>query len=412
MSSSALAVLCSVNPESLGPGTPVETRFRYIDISSVDCGRIDWNNVREMVFSEAPSRARRIVRPGDVLFCTVRPGLMAHGRISETKSELVCSTGFAVLRAHCGSDSSFLFHQLFSERVAGQYRALETGSNYPAINERDIHAIQIFIPEQIDRTRIARILDTADALIAKSEAIIAKLRRVRSGLLHDLLTRGLDANGNLRDPAAHPEQFKDSPLGRIPKKWEVDFLVNRISFPEGQVDPKYEPYSGYVLVAPDHIESETGRLLARETAEEQGAISGKYLFQPGDVLYSKIRPYLRKAVLAHETGLCSADMYPLRPRKEVNANYLLAVILGEEFSRFASAVSMRSGFPKINRQEMAEYRLAWPPIDEQDAIAANLSTHDRMIASEEAELAKLCHLKSGLMTDLLEGRVRVDKLPS
>ena len=64
-------------------------------------------------------------------------------------------------------------------------------------------------------------LDTVDEAIAKTEAVIAKLRQVRAGLLHDLLTRGLDPHGQLRDPIAHPEQFQDSPLGQIPKEWEV-----------------------------------------------------------------------------------------------------------------------------------------------------------------------------------------------
>ena len=64
-------------------------------------------------------------------------------------------------------------------------------------------------------------LDTVDEAIAKTEAVIAKLKQVRAGLLHDLLTRGLDENGQLRDPIAHPEQFQDSPLGRIPREWTV-----------------------------------------------------------------------------------------------------------------------------------------------------------------------------------------------
>ena len=68
-------------------------------------------------------------------------------------------------------------------------------------------------------------LDTVDEAIAKTEAVIAKLRQVRAGLLHDLLTRGLDQNGELRDPIAHPEQFHDSPVGRIPKNWRARLLA-------------------------------------------------------------------------------------------------------------------------------------------------------------------------------------------
>ncbi len=79
-------------------------------------------------------------------------------------------------------------------------------------------------PEPSEQQRIAHVLDTVDEAIAKSEAVIAKLKQVRAGMLHDLLTCGLDENGELRDPIAHPEQFKDSPLGRIPKVWEYQTL--------------------------------------------------------------------------------------------------------------------------------------------------------------------------------------------
>ena len=77
------------------------------------------------------------------------------------------------------------------------------------------------IPLLSEQSRIAAVLDTVDEAIAKTEAVIAKLKQVRAGLLHDLLTRGLDEHGQLRDPVAHPEQFQDSPLGWIPAEWNV-----------------------------------------------------------------------------------------------------------------------------------------------------------------------------------------------
>src|SRR5262245_30411549 len=92
--------------------------------------------------------------------------------------------------------------------------------------------------------------------------------------------------------------YKLTEAGVIPKTWEVRPLPTTVRIPNGQVDPRIEPYKSMVLVAPDHIESGTGRLLTKQTADDQGAISGKYLFHRGDLVYSKIRPYLRKAVLA------------------------------------------------------------------------------------------------------------------
>ncbi len=129
--------------------------------------------------------------------------------------------------------------------------------------------------------------------------------------MQDLLTRGIDEYGNLRSEETH--KFKDSHLGRIPVEWEERIFFDCVSISEGQQDPTQKPYHDWTLVAPDHIESKTGLLISQKTAREQGAISGKYEFSPGDIIYSKIRPYLRKAVLVDFSGLCSADMYPLKP---------------------------------------------------------------------------------------------------
>jgi type I restriction enzyme S subunit len=156
-----------------------------------------------------------------------------------------------------------------------------------------------------------------------------------------------------------------------------------------------------VLVAPDHIESGTGTLLAKVTAATQGAISGKYLFGAGDTLYSKIRPYLRKAVFVDSAGLTSADMYPLRPATDIEPRFLTALILSEHFSRFAEIVSMRSGFPKINREELAEYSAAIPPFPEQRQIASVLATIGDATRRAEQIIAKLQQIKQGLLHDFL-----------
>lgn len=162
-----------------------------------------------------------------------------------------------------------------------------------------------------------------------------------------------------------------------------------------------------VLIAPDHVEPATGRLLARETAADQGAISGKYLFRPGDIVYSKIRPYLRKAILADCYGLCSADMYPLSPARGAAPGFMLAVVLGNHFSQFATGVSARSGIPKINRQELAQYRVALPKPFEQHAIAEALSDVDGLLRALETLTAKKRAMRQAAIQQLLTGKTRL-----
>lgn len=201
--------------------------------------------------------------------------------------------------------------------------------------------------------------------------------------------------------------YKQTEVGVIPEDWEVRPLLSTVRIANGQVSPKVEPYTSMVLVAPDHIESSTGKLLAKETAAEQGAISGKYLFESGDIVYSKIRPYLRKAILADFSGLCSADMYPLKPATDISAGYIFAVILGYRFSKYAESVSVRSGMPKINRTEMADFSLAVPPPHEQRAIAEALSDVDGLLGGLDRLIAKKRDLKQATMQQLLTGQTRL-----
>ena len=189
--------------------------------------------------------------------------------------------------------------------------------------------------------------------------------------------------------------------------WTEHSLLDLAVLAEGQVDPRKNPYREMILVAPDHIEAEVGRLIEQRTAREQNAISGKYLFSKGDVIYSKIRPYLRKAVIAPFDGLCSADMYPLRPNKNVDRDFLLALILGDDFSRFAEKVSARTGIPKINRQELAEYRVTIPPVLQQAVIGAIHRDLLAIITKQNAIITLKEIRKRAIMQQLLSGKLRV-----
>jgi type I restriction enzyme, S subunit len=201
--------------------------------------------------------------------------------------------------------------------------------------------------------------------------------------------------------------YKQTEVGVIPSEWEVRPLLKAVRIANGQVDPKLEPYKSMVLIAPDHIESATGRILATQTAGEQRAISGKYAFDQGDIVYSKIRPYLRKAVLAEFDGLCSADMYPLKPANDVSGGFMLAVLLDYRFSKYAESVSVRSGMPKINRAEMADFSVALPLLSEQRDIANVLSDVDALLSALDQFIAKKRDLKLAAMQQLLTGQTRL-----
>ncbi|MET8961325.1 restriction endonuclease subunit S [Streptomyces sp. NPDC004074] len=124
-----------------------------------------------------------------------------------------------------------------------------------------------------------------------------------------------------------------------------------------------------ILIAPNHIESGTGRIVGRETAVEQGADSGKYLASAGQIIYSKIRPALSKVTIAIEDCLCSADMYAMSFRPTILPRYALYYMLARPFHSYATVTSMRVKMPKINRDELAAVPWLVPPLEEQQAIA-------------------------------------------
>ncbi|MEQ9104484.1 MAG: restriction endonuclease subunit S [Rhodothermales bacterium] len=219
---------------------------------------------------------------------------------------------------------------------------------------------------------------------------------------HQALAKEADSETEER-----PDFRKVKQLGWLPSDWTLTPLLKAVDIASGQVDPKKEPYISMVLVAPDHVESGTGRLLKRVTAGEQGASSGKYLFNSGDIVYCKIRPYLRKATLVDFDGLCSADMYPLRAKESVSPGFILGVLLGERFSAFAESVSVRSGIPKINRVELAEYIVALPPYREQRKIALILGAWDEALAQLDALIAMKEQRLRGLAQRMLTGEVRL-----
>ena len=144
-------------------------------------------------------------------------------------------------------------------------------------------------------------------LLKTKRRLIELLNEQKQAIIHWAVTRGLDPDVPLK--ASGIEW-----LGDVPEHWKVKRFKFCASIAKGQVDPKDAEFKRLPLIAPNHIEAGTGKLLFIETANEQGAESGKYLFCRGDVLYSKIRPSLRKACLAEIDGLCSADMYPIRAK--------------------------------------------------------------------------------------------------
>ncbi len=183
-----LGDLAEIDPENLSNSTNLDYCFNYISLEQVDNGRLI--GYSEEVFRSSPSRARRKLKKGDVLMSTVRPNLMSHLLYNNQVNNAVCSTGFAVIRAKVGlSEPGFLFNQLFGYVVNNQIEKIIAGSNYPAINSRDVKLIEIPCPPTLhEQTAIATVLSDMDAEIAALERRRDKAKEIKQGMMQQLLT--------------------------------------------------------------------------------------------------------------------------------------------------------------------------------------------------------------------------------
>lgn len=198
------------------------------------------------------------------------------------------------------------------------------------------------------------------------------------------------------------EGYKRSEKGIIPEEWIVKKFDECISITNGQVDPKIEPYCDMPHIGPGNVEKFTGKLLYVNTAKEDMQTSGKYLFDEDDILYGKINPQLGKVVAPKFKGICSADMYPLKCNKKfIIPLFLNYTLLYKDFFKYSVSVSMRTGMPKINRDELNEYKILLPSLKEQEKIADILSTVDSQIEDTDKLIEKTKELKKGLMQRLL-----------
>jgi type I restriction enzyme, S subunit len=154
----------------------------------------------------------------------------------------------------------------------------------------------------------------------------------------------------------------------LPAGWTWARFSEVAAIESNLVDPR--GYMSFPHIAPDNIEGGTGRLLPYETIGDAGVFSSKHLFKAGCLLYSKIRPALSKVTLADFEGLCSADMYPLRPF--IDRRYLQNFMLAEVFVRQSVIEDNRVAMPKINQESLSKILVAVAPLAEQQRIVAKV----------------------------------------
>ncbi|MGH8531827.1 MAG: restriction endonuclease subunit S [Gammaproteobacteria bacterium] len=333
------------------------------------------------------------------------PALVEH-----SAPDLVCGYHLALLRPFRElMNGSYLLRAMQSPGVSYQFRVEANGVTRYGLSHAAIKSISLPLPPLPEQAAIVRFLDHADRRIRRyigaKQKLIKLLEEQKQAIIQRAVTRGLNPHVGLKPSGVEW-------LGDVPDHWSLKRFKFLARVASGQVDPRKPEHRGKTLVAPNHIKSGTGKITYHETAEEQGADSGKYEVRQGQIIYSKIRPNLRKAAIASVDCLCSADMYPIAVRQtDLRPAYLLLLLLSAPFTKYAVDCSLRVAMPKVNRDALGECLFWYPSLKEQDAILQVVEhatePGDLVVAQAGREVALLREYRTRLIADVVTGKLDV-----
>jgi type I restriction enzyme S subunit len=314
-------------------------------------------------------------------------------------------------------ERDYLAIALQAENVVGrQVTAMSHGSIMAGLSSKIVKRFKIPLPPLGEQPKIVEVLRVLDTAIHETEAIIAKLRAVKQGLLHDLLTRGIDANGELRPPQAEaPHLYKQSSLGWIPREWEDTELGVVTTWASGGT-PSRAVASNWVgpipLLTPKDMKSfEMG-----DTSEHislKAAQLGSRVMSPETVFIvvrGMILAHSFPVVLGSQSMAFNQDVKAVTAGPRLSGRFLAHWFVANS-SRFLRKVTEAThGTKKLDLAELVGMPIGLPALAEQQAIIERQAALDRQFAEESHYVLQLRDLKAGLMDDLLTGRVRVTPL--
>jgi type I restriction enzyme, S subunit len=316
-------------------------------------------------------------------------------------------------------DPEFIYYKMMSDDVRKFMKENSSGSTVLHLKTSKVPTLKLSIPEsKPEQTRIAQILATADHAIAETEALLAKYQRLKTGLMQDLLTRGIDEHGAIRGEGTH--RFKDSVLGRIPFEWEVKTIGNLVTqVLDFKANGSFETLTANVKY---YYEPNYARLIRLTDLRNGLANKGVYIdkkgFQflkktrlvEGDILISCVGEYTgfvcQMPKVPYQSTI-APNMFVMRFKDEIEPSFIAKYMTSSFFQNEVAVVSTSSATKLLNNPNLRALRLIIPPKEEQIVISKNLDAFDKLISEGKMNLNKLITLKTALMQDLLTGKVRV-----
>ena len=373
------------NPTLAGPDLP----FTYIDLSAVDQEQKAIIAARQLLGADAPSRARQVVKEGDVLVSTVRPNLNGVAVVFDEHDQAIASTGFCVLRPSRGKlDSSFLFHWVRSKPFVENMIRQATGASYPAVSDGIVRKSLIPVPPLPEQRRIAAILDQADALRAKRRAALAQVDEMAQAIFVEMFG----------DPASNPKDWDRVTLG--------DVIHSATDGPH--VSPVYSdsgvPFLSTRNVRKGRVIWEDLKYLSLKDAQQQWK---KCKPTRGDILYTKGGTTGIAAVVDFDDEIAVwVHVALLKPKQNLVASAWLEAMLNNEFCYQQSQI-LTHGIANrdLGLKRMTRIEIYLPPLDRQIQFVRAAGELKKLQKSQNAHLAELDSLFASLQHRAFNGEL-------
>ncbi len=381
-----------IDKQNLTNKTNEDFEFKYISLSDVDNGKIS-KDLKIYKYRNAPSRAKRVIIQNDILLATVRPNLKGFAQYKGNEKNIICSTGFAVIRSKKNISQDFIYNNIFSLNIEKQIFALVVGSNYPAINSKDVKNLKIPLPPLKEQQKIAEILTTWDDAISNVELLILNYELRKKGLMQKLLS------GEVRFAGFNGE-------------WEEVNLKDIASTSIGLVTTMTKSYAetGVPLIRnsdikPNKIRKEKLIYLNHDFANKHENRKLKI----NDIVTVHTGEIGVSAIIDKSLNGCHgfATLNTRIIDENVLPEYICWYFNSEKNINFAFSMATGDGRSNFNLKDFNRTKIPLPSFQEQQQIVEVLNNADKEINLLKNELNELKEQKKGLMQKLLTGEMRV-----
>ena len=400
-----------------------ENGTRWLKIANVGKGEVKWEEQSYLPKHFEKEHSNFLLAEGDSVVALTRPITQGELKVAQIRSSdvpaLINQRVARVLPKHHLVERDFMYALLRYEAIVRDIEITIFGTDPPNVSTKQIEELKINLPPLPEQQKIAAILTSVDEVIEKTQAQINKLKDLKTGMMQELLTRGVGVDGK-----PHTE-FKESPVGRIPKAWDVRCLPELATYQNGKAFPSSDyldsTSNGYYLVKPVNLDPD-GKInwsynSSAKLSKDYWNEASTYRVGSNEILMNLTAQsleddFLGRVCLTEKGEKCILNQRIARIKTkndlEILQKYLFWAFKGTYFRSYIERVTQGSKVQHLYNSNLDQALIAFPSsIDEQFTICKSLDSVEALICKKTKKQKSYINTKKALMQDLLTGKVRV-----